>query len=540
MRSSISIGLLACALVLACSSAPPTVEDPPAALPDSGQEVEDAGTSDGGTKIRRIVSLEVTPKSLDLKVGAISGVTAVATFDDGSKKDVTGTVQWSAQPAGIIEVEVLSSMDNLARVETLTTGVAQISAQTGNIVSDGCTVTVSDAVASDGGTAAPEVRAIWVTRFAYNTKPHVESIIAKAADAGFNVVYFQIRGNGDAYYQSQLVPWAQKLSGTLGQDPGWDPLQVAIDAAHARGLELHAYWNVHAAWPCSGAACDCRPEQGMSDSCTLPPASPSGMPNHILRDHPEYMAVLGTGKNASGSEYFWFSPGNPDVKAHLLAVADELITNYEIDGLHLDRVRYAGSGYSQDAASLAAYNAIPSAQRPTYADWQRAQVSETVGAIYELLKQKRPNAVLSAAVWGIYKKLPGCSTSEGYSGYYQDSIGWMKNGQIDVIVPMTYWDIGTGCTDWAKLMDGFLAGSNGRPVIAGMHALENDDRVHLDRINARVDYARTIGAAGTAIFASTYLNANGSGQSYPEQWSNLSADGGPFTEPAPTPPIDWR
>lgn len=532
-----------CLLAAGCGVQPPDAAHPDAGAPDGSHQ--DGGApqdADGGPNIRKIVSLKVTPGALELEVGNVSGVTATATFSDGSTADVTGSVEWIAQPAGIVQVERASS-DNLARVETLAEGVAQVSAKTGSVVSNGCTITVTQA-AVDAGTVKPEFRAVWVTRFAWNTKSQVQGIVNRAADAGFNVVFFQIRGNGDAYYRSKLVPWAQKLTGTLGKDPGWDPLQTAIDAAHARGIQLHAYWNVFAGWPVpagckTNGTCTCTPTQGQADSCTLPPASPSGMPNHLLHDHPEYLAVTSTGKSVD-QEYYWLSAGNPDVRAHILAAADELLSTYDVDGLHLDRIRYPGSGYSYDAASDAAWEAIPQAQRPTRANWQRQMVSETVGGIYSLLKQKRPNAVLSASVWGIYKSLPGCTTSQGYSDYYQDSIGWMKNGQIDALAPMIYWDIGSGCTDWAKLLDGFMAGSNGRPIIAGMHALDGS-APKFDRMKARIAYARTVGAAGTSIFASTYLDAKTSGSpTWPEQWTQFSAPGGPYEQDAGTPPIDWR
>ena len=143
------------------------------------------------------------------------------------------------------------------------------------------------------------------------------------------------------------------------------------------------------------------------------------------------------------TEYYWFSPGNPAVRTALVAEATELLTTYAVDGLHFDRVRYPGQTYSYDAASQAAYNALPS-PRPTYDDWQRAQVTDVVSRIYSTLKQVRPKAVLSASVWGIYKLQPGCNTSQGYGNYFQDSIGWMKAGQIDAITPMIYWDIGSG------------------------------------------------------------------------------------------------
>jgi len=546
-------------VLAACDGATPLPPD------EDGGVVEDGGSApigtDGGPTpgVRRITQLALGPATLTLKPGTVSGVTATARFDDGSEADVSGTVEWSASPAGVVEVSVLSAESNLVKVVALSTGTAEIRAQTGSITSPPSQVTVTavqggggmdggvdgGVVAADGGTWGPdEVRAIWVTRFAWSTAADITGIIDRAASANFNTVYFQVRGNGDAYYASALVPWAKKLSGTLGEDPGWDPLQVALDAAHARGLHLHAYFNVFAGWtPAPGCAaagnCSCTPTPGAADACALPPASPAGKPNHVLTDHPDWMAVNSSGKSLD-TEYYWLSPGNPAVRQHLVDVADELLTKYAVDGLHLDRVRYAGPEYSHDAASKAAYNALPQ-PRPAWADWQRKNVTDTVDALYQVLKLRRPNAILSASVWGIYKPLSGCGTSQGYGDYFQDSIGWMKAGKIDAITPMIYWDIGTGgCTDFGRHLDVFMAGANGRQVVAGMHALDNN-QPKLDRIAARVAYARQVGAGGTAIFASNYLEPKTSGSpAWPSIWPQLSTPGAPFELKAGFPAITWR
>ncbi|MFL5322352.1 MAG: glycoside hydrolase family 10 protein [Myxococcaceae bacterium] len=531
-------GLLLVAAAFACGTAPGTEPDD-----DGGNALADAGSGgsggDSGTpNIRRISSLSIEPKSLSLSVGTIGGVSAIATFDDGTTSDISGTVEWIVSPPNVVDVSLLSMDDNLVKVQGLAAGTAQITARTGSVTSDACSVTVAAAQVADAGTTVrPEVRALWVTRFAYNTASDVQTLINNASKAGFNVIYFQVRGNGDAYYQSALLPWAQKLSGTLGKDPGWDPLQTAITAAHGKGMQLHAYWNVFAGWTTpagcdtSTAGCTCSPTQGLTDSCTLPPASPAGKPNHMLHDHPEWMAVNANGKSAD-TEYYWFSPGNADVRAHIVAAADELLTNYAVDGLHLDRIRYEGTDYSHDAASEAAYAALPS-PKPTWQDWERKNVSDTVAAIYAVMKQRRPNAVLSASVWGIYKPLPGCNTSQGYGNYYQDSVGWIKAGNIDALTPMIYWDIGSGCTDWAKLLDGFMAGANGRHIVAGMHALDSNT-VQPAKIKARIEYARKVGAAGTSLFASSYLTTQA-------QWDSFkNPDGGVYLQDAGWPTMPWR
>ena len=94
-----------------------------------------------------------------------------------------------------------------------------------------------------------ETRALWVNRWEFNTPDDIRRLADKAAGANFNALFFQVRGNADACYASGLEPWTARLSGgALGDDPGWDPLAVAVEEAHARGLELHAWFNVYPAW----------------------------------------------------------------------------------------------------------------------------------------------------------------------------------------------------------------------------------------------------------------------------------------------------
>lgn len=365
-----------------------------------------------------------------------------------------------------------------------------------------------------------ELRGVWVTRFAYSTQSGLEAIIDRAAAGGFNAVFVQVRGNGDAYYASTIEPWAQRLTGTLGRDPGWDPLQVAIDRAHGHGIELHAYINALSAWPASG---------------TVPEAE--GPRPHPLRAHPEWLAVDSTGTNRD-SEYRWFSPGHPEVRAHTAAVARDILTRYDVDGLHLDRIRTPGPDYSRDDVTVAAYDAAR-ADDPalTWADFMRDQVTATVAAVHAVLLEVAPHVKLSASVWGIYEPLPGCNTSRGFSQYYQDSLGWLDDEVMDAIVPMMYWPVEPGaCTDWAALLEGFMAGRADRHVWAGMHALD-DGAWDFAQVLARVDEARAQQAQGVVVFASTYLDAE------PARWADFVGDArtpGPFAEPIATPWMDWK
>src|SRR5687768_12991062 len=98
-----------------------------------------------------------------------------------------------------------------------------------------------------------EVRGVWVTRWSYRSEADLDAMLDDVVAAGLTHVFLQVRGRWDAYYRSDLEPWAAELSGTLGADSGWDPLQHAVNAAHERGLELHAWINVYALWQGAGA-----------------------------------------------------------------------------------------------------------------------------------------------------------------------------------------------------------------------------------------------------------------------------------------------
>ena len=380
--------------------------------------------------------------------------------------------------------------------------------------------TLPDAPSADADLRPRELRGVWITRFAYNSKASLEAIIDRAAAAHFNAVFVQIRAEGDAYYKSSVEPWAARLSGVLGRDPGWDPLQTAIDRAHMHGMELHAYFNVFSAW---------------SASTTIPTAE--GSVQHALITHPEWLAVDSTNTNRD-TEYRWFAHGNPAVRAHIVSAVQDLATKYEIDGLHLDRIRTPGPDYSRDAATTAAYNSAKAANPSlTWAEFMRAQISTMVAEIHDALATVRPDAKLSASVWGIYTPLPNCSTSQGFGQFHQDSRGWLAAGKMDALAPMIYWPIDPGsCTDWATLLDGFLDADAGRQIWAGMHALDNS-AWDFSKVQSRIDRARVAGAAGTMLFASSYLD-QGTGRW--EAFVGTSEVPGPYAEVAIPPSMSWK
>lgn len=397
--------------------------------------------------------------------------------------------------------------------------VAACSAPDSDSLAPDASTTLADS-SVDADTRTRELRGVWITRFAYATQADLEGIIDRAAAANFNAVFVQIRAEGDAYYNSAYEPWSRRLTGVLGRAPSWDPLRVAVDRAHSHGMELHAYFNVFSAYTAS-----------------QPVPMAEGPVQHPLVAHPDWLAVDSSGMNRD-TEYRWFAPGNPEVRAHIAAVARDLLSKYDVDGLHLDRIRTPGPDYSRDAASLAAFDAAKATNRAlTWQDFMRSQVNAMVAELYAAVLDTRPTAKLSASVWGIYKPLSGCSTSQGYGNYYQDSLAWLDAGTIDAIVPMMYWSIEPGaCTDWSTLLDGFLAARAGRHVWAGMHALD-EQAWAFDKVRARIDRSRMAMAQGTVVFASSYLDAD------PTRWAayvGTSEAPGPFAEPAIPPAMSWK
>lgn len=399
-----------------------------------------------------------------------------------------------------------------------------------------------------------EFRGLWVTRFDWTAwdgahPEKIDEIVQNAADAGFNVLFFQIRGEADAYYASNLEPWSKRISGSngaLGQPPGaeWtglgDPLDYMIKKAHAAGLQVHAYLNVY------------------------PVASCSAIPNATVTPTPIYhqlIAAHGTtavgGSNkvnglqwltdgqvyCSGDQYLWASPASEFYDDHVIAVANDIADRYEIDGLHLDRIRYAHSFASCDPVSLAetgeCFGKAPDGFA-SYQDWQRAQVSEFVGRIYDEVVAAHPDLWFSAAVWPVHTKKAEWGWTEpyqeGYSTYYQDSKAWLLNESIDSISPMIYPGSTTECPDgniywtkerWETLVADFQAERNGRYIIPGI----GGHYCSFDEIAARIQMARDIGTAGHAIFSYRLLLDKG-------YFDDLAA--GPYAETAVVPVIRWR
>ena len=386
--------------------------------------------------------------------------------------------------------------------------MATASIRTPDALTGTMTATVHLPVVMAGRPALTECRALWVTRYDWTTvedapTPAVlDTVVAKASSAGFNTLFFQVRAAGDAYYTPGLEPWAARLttgpvSETLGVDPGWDPLAHMVTIAHEAGLELHAYVNVYTAW--------LAPSSSAMGLLWPPTTDPPSMFDRFTYgpSYTEHPGVYGMGYtwrhyDLSGPmplawpHYLWASPGVDEVQDHLAAVVADIIARYAVDGIHLDRVRYAGPGYSYDPASNLAAGDV---KTPARDQWQRDRVTALVRRVTEMGRAQ--GVLTSAAVWPYASDRWGWDVSEGYADFYQDAKAWVRDEAIDTIVPMMYGGPVDDLEKWQLVLQDYATD----PGLAGVYPGLGGHYPDFAEIAKRIEIARAAGAPGHAVFS---------------------------------------
>ena len=295
--------------------------------------------------------------------------------------------------------------------------------------------------ASAAPAAAKEFRGMWVATV-YNLdypsrattspatlKQEADAILQECLEMGMNAVILQVRPSSDALYPSRIFPWSKYLTGTQGKAPsgGFDPLAYWVERAHALGLELHAWLNPFRVT-----------KGGEAEYAALSPDNPAVL-------HPEWVVEY------QGDRYF--NPGLPEVRELVIQGAEELVRNYDIDGIHLDDYFYPGSDF-RDEDAYAKYGKGFSSR----GDWRRENVNKLVKELGERLHAIDPAlsyGISPSGVWADRSSRPeGSNTTGGYESYYAayaDSRKWVKEGWIDYICPQIYWYIGHKKMDYATV-----------------------------------------------------------------------------------------
>ena len=338
----------------------------------------------------------------------------------------------------------------------------------------------------------------------------VARVVEDAVQGGFNTLLVQVRGRGDAYYRSDLVPRAEQLA---KQPADFDPLQLTIELARKRGLAVHAWINLLL----------------VSNLSRLPRSK-----THVALRHPEWLVLpvdlvdrvrrLPAGdarrlsariryyRNNRKADGLFLDPALPEVQDHILDVIRELVSSYEMDGLHLDYVRYPGADPGYGLKALATFMSlypeaagIPASwhsrgavalvkkELPLWDQFRRDQVTGLVARIQHEVRQLAPDMLLSAAVVA--------DADLAHDSRLQDWKQWLEAGILDVVCPMAYTPEPAAFEDLIRIA---RHSSSGSRLWAGIGAYKLDG----EGIIQQVRLSRKLGADGFVIFSYNILCAS--------------------------------
>ncbi|MBN2600656.1 MAG: family 10 glycosylhydrolase, partial [Candidatus Marinimicrobia bacterium] len=272
-------------------------------------------------------------------------------------------------------------------------------------------------------------------------KSQLISILDNMQKANFNAAIFQIRPVCDAFYASDIEPWSNWLTGTEGQAPSpyYDPLEFAIEEAHKRGIELHAWFNPY------------RAKKGSSDGTSA---------DHVFNKHPEWILAVGSKKSSDNRYYaldeqetndtkgtdYILNPGLAVVREYVLGVIMDVVNRYDVDGVHMDDYFYPYSGITnEDQTTFVEENRGFS----NIGDWRRDNVNLLIESIYDSIRIIKPDVKFGMSPFGIWKNgVPdGIVGTSSYSAIYCDPIAWLDGHYIDYLTPQLYWPFG-GAQDY--------------------------------------------------------------------------------------------
>ena len=362
-----------------------------------------------------------------------------------------------------------------------------------------------------------EVRAVWLTTLSgldWPTKPQTGaegaqrqkaelcSILDDLQRAGVNTVIFQARIRSTTAYPSAIEPWDGAFTGTPGVAPAYDPLAFAVEECHKRGMELHA-------WVVAFPICKVNVEKRLGNR-SLP------------RLHPELCQRCG--------DQWMMDPGVPGTAAYIASICREIVERYDVDGIHLDYIRYPESGIPfNDTKTYRKYGA-----GRNKAEWRRDNVTRCVRAIGEAVRAVRPWVKLSCSPVGKYADTPRQS-SYGWNArdaVHQDAAGWLQSGLMDMLFPMMYFD---GKHFYPFVLD-WQERSAGKPVVPGLGIYflhKNEKNWPLSVVQRQLNFVRATGIGGEAFFRSKFLTDNVKGL-----YDYVASDF--YVRPSRVPPMTWR
>jgi uncharacterized lipoprotein YddW (UPF0748 family) len=348
-----------------------------------------------------------------------------------------------------------------------------------------------------------EVRALWVVRDAITTPESVNRLVDFAVQTRFHMLFVQVRGRADAYYQSTLDPPSPALKAPLSD---FDPLRYLLTVAHRSGIEVQAWLNIDYAW---------------SDTKHAPP------PGHLVVSHPEWILCDAKGNRmdhvpaskwkAQGIEGTFLSPGVPEFRRHMANVVRELVRTYDVDGIHLDYIRYPNKTYSFDPASrsqfLLRYGVDPVDLARNRAGLEKMLGARTLAALDSVYSANRAEQVDSmvAAIHDAAGGKPVSAAVIADPAYAradkgQDWPTWVHRNWVDFVVPMAYSMPPLEVEAKARVYNRLVGVDH---VLIGLGVYDGRDEF----LAESVGLLRQIPVAGYAIFSYNALLENGDGAS---------------------------
>lgn len=307
--------------------------------------------------------------------------------------------------------------------------------------------------------AEPHFRATWVSSVSNIDWPQKDAVGDEAKQRAdmlnmldafqamnLNAIIFQVRPTADALYPSKFEPWSAWLTGKQGKAAGYDPLEFVCEEAHKRGIDVHVWINPYRVTIAGGRIED------LAET-------------HVFRQHPEWFWKYG--------KQWYFEPGLDETRDWLCSVVAELVTNYDIQAIHMDDYFYPYPIKGQALPDSACFAAHPRGYT-NIADWRRNNVNLAIQDIHETIQRIKPSVEFGISPFGIWRNKqndPRGSETNGLQNYdelYADILLWMEKGWIDYVVPQLYWEIGKKVADYAVLARWWAEHSYGCKVYIGM------------------------------------------------------------------------
>lgn len=279
-----------------------------------------------------------------------------------------------------------------------------------------------------------------------NQKQEFVQILDEHQRTGINAIMLQVRPSADALYAKSREQWSMFLTGKQGLapiDPLYDPLEFAVEEAHKRGMELHAWFNPY------------RATNNMLDSLISA--------DHITRIKPDWFFTYG------GKKYF--NPGLPEVREYIIDVIMDVVRDYDIDGVHFDDYFYPYPGKDKlpDSTTYQLYGK----DFKNIEDWRRNNVDILIKTLSERIHAEKSFVKFGISPFGIWRNKaqdPNGSESNGLSGYsalYADARKWVQEGWVDYINPQVYFPFYYPAAPYEKLVDWWSANAYGKHVYVG-------------------------------------------------------------------------